>query len=525
MTDESSAETVATPNSESQASRSRIVKNTIFSVAAYLLSLPLALFVNSFVVHHIGLEQFGIWAALTTIVGYGGVLDLGVSVPLIKYVAEYIALGQRDDVNGLLGTAVAFYLVVAGFFVVAMTLASGWILMHLFHTAAHGAAVRELYFTMVVGFAISLIFSVLVSLIAGMQRTDLLSNIILAFNIIGSIGNVFVVKMGLGVQGLTVVWISTTLCNVAINWFVAKHLFRDLSLNPLRFTFTRLKLIMRFSTRIQITNVMLLANDQVDRTLITYALGPRQLGYYQLAARATNAARGISFSLMAAVLPAASDLAAVGDSSRLRELYLRGTRYLAITDFALCIGALGLIQPFVRVVWLGAGYDRVVVTMVIILIGYAVWLPSQALENALMGVNRPEIRMRADIAYLLVHIPLSATLLWRFGYYGAVSGTAITLTSTRLYIYVAGARVLGTTIWNVSRTSLLQPAIGGLVTLGAVFALHALPGVSPGLMLGAEILVFLGVYLGYTAIFVLDAYDRGLIRSVLRLKTTDQDPN
>src|SRR5947209_14245264 len=125
---------------ESQISRARVVKNSVLSVAAYVFTLPLALFVNSFVVHRIGLEQYGIWAALTTIMSYGGVLDLGISVPVIKYVAEYVARGQRDEVNDLVGTAMAFYLAVAALFVVVMSLISSWVLLHLFHTSDQDTA-------------------------------------------------------------------------------------------------------------------------------------------------------------------------------------------------------------------------------------------------------------------------------------------------------------------------------------------------------------------------------------------------
>jgi O-antigen/teichoic acid export membrane protein len=223
---------------------------------------------------------------------------------------------------------------------------------------------------------------------------------------------------------------------------------------------------------------------------------------------------------MAGVLPAASDLAADGDSTRLQELYFRGTRYLAITDFALCIAGIGLVEPFVRGIWLGAGYDRVVVTMEIILVSYAVWLPSQAMENALMGLGRPEIRMRADIAFLLIHLPLSAFLLWHYGYFGTVVGTAIALVTTRLYVFVAGAHALGTTLVELARFSLVQPAIASVLALGTVLVLRAFLAAPQWVMFVMNIIILGAVYVGYIGSFALDEYDRKLLLSLIHRRAT-----
>src|SRR5689334_3263305 len=85
----------------SRSSRARVVSNSIFSVTAYVVYLPVGLIVSRYTVEHIGLHAFGVWATLTALTGYGGLLDLATRVPLIKYVAEYAALGRERDVNTL----------------------------------------------------------------------------------------------------------------------------------------------------------------------------------------------------------------------------------------------------------------------------------------------------------------------------------------------------------------------------------------------------------------------------------------
>jgi O-antigen/teichoic acid export membrane protein len=506
------AESMQPPSHESRISRSRIILNSAYSVASYMLGLPVALLLSTFVVHRIGIGPFGVWATLTTILGYGGLLDLGVTTPLIKYVAEYIAVGRRHELNVLLSTAMVFYLAVGTTFLVGMTLASNWILVRVFHAPASDVALRELYMAVIVGFVVSLTFSVLQSLIVGLQRADISARVTLGLYLVNAASTVIALNLGLGVSGLALSWLVTAALTIGVNWLVAKRLFAPLVLNPLLFRFACLKTILRFSTKVQFTTIALAMNDQVDRTLIAYVLGPSMLGYYALASRAATSLRGVSFALMSGIVPAASDLAALGETARLRELYLRGSRYLAIVDFALCVGIAGLARPLVAL-WLGPGYGRVAVTIMIILGGYAVWLPGHMTDSILYGVGRAEIRMRADIAFLLVHVPLSLLLIWRYGYFGTVVGTSLALTSTRLYYYWAGSRALGVRIVDLLRFSFFQPAVGALLALGAVVTMQLASAQQSLPILLAEGALFGAIYAGYVALFALDRYDRELMRT------------
>src|SRR5579872_1726407 len=96
--------------------RSRLVSNSAYSAAGYVIYLPVNLAVTSYVVHRLGLGPYGIWVLLTTLLGYGNLLDLGIRAPLVKYVAEYAALGRLGEINGLLSTIMVFYWVLGTLF-------------------------------------------------------------------------------------------------------------------------------------------------------------------------------------------------------------------------------------------------------------------------------------------------------------------------------------------------------------------------------------------------------------------------
>ena len=91
--------------------------NALFSVAEYVAQ-PLSMVVAApFLVHHMGLEQFGIWVLVSAILGSVGILSTGFGDATVKYVSAY--RGQNNaagvkrtiratlTVNGCLGTTFA----------------------------------------------------------------------------------------------------------------------------------------------------------------------------------------------------------------------------------------------------------------------------------------------------------------------------------------------------------------------------------------------------------------------------------
>lgn len=483
-----------------------MTKNSLYTLLAYALGLPLALFVSRFIVHKIGLSAFGIWAALTVVMSFASLLDLGVTTPLVKYTAEYMT-GRRDhDVNVLLNTSMVFYFIAGGLCAGGGALASGWVLIHLFHVGSNDLQLRTLYFAVIIGFWASLTFSVLQSLLVGLQRVDLVARLNLLFNVLGAIGNVVALSLGMGINGLAVTWLAVTVLTVAANWAIARRLFPALRLDPRLFRWRELRHIMGFSTRVQVTSLTLFLNDQVDRTLIAYVLGPASLGFYQLAARVATSLRGVSFALLGGFVAASSDMAATGQHERLQRLCLRATRYIATVDYGLCAGVACLAQPLVWA-WLGPGYGRVGQTLVLILAGYAVWLPTQPTSEALNGLGRPQIRMRADLAFLCLHIPLSVVLIWRFGYFGTIVGTIVALSFTRIYLYVVGPWNLGVSPLTLVRESLLHPAIAALLAACSTLAVEAVTHISWAWLL-LEIALFSSVYLSYAYFLILHRDDR-----------------
>ncbi|MCK4385432.1 MAG: hypothetical protein KAW52_04130, partial [candidate division Zixibacteria bacterium] len=54
----------------------KIIKNTLYNTIGKFWGILVVLFLTPYIVNRLGMERYGIWALLTSLVGYIGFLDL-----------------------------------------------------------------------------------------------------------------------------------------------------------------------------------------------------------------------------------------------------------------------------------------------------------------------------------------------------------------------------------------------------------------------------------------------------------------
>lgn len=85
---------------------------------ALVITVVVGLFLTPYIISHLGKAGYGIWILISSIIGYYGVLDIGVTSAITRYVARYA--GQKDykALNETISTSLAMFcivgLVVAG---------------------------------------------------------------------------------------------------------------------------------------------------------------------------------------------------------------------------------------------------------------------------------------------------------------------------------------------------------------------------------------------------------------------------
>ena len=61
------------------------------------------------IVHAVGATDYGIWVLVGAVATFGGILELGISAGLVKYVAEHAAREEVDEAARIVGAATWLY--------------------------------------------------------------------------------------------------------------------------------------------------------------------------------------------------------------------------------------------------------------------------------------------------------------------------------------------------------------------------------------------------------------------------------
>src|SRR5215475_13301904 len=99
-----------------------LVRGSIFRSVNFLLTLVVTLLMTPFIVHSLGDRYYGSWTLIGTFIGYYGLLDLGFSSAVTRYVSQ--AFGRHDH-HSMNATASTAFVLFGALSVVALLLTAG----------------------------------------------------------------------------------------------------------------------------------------------------------------------------------------------------------------------------------------------------------------------------------------------------------------------------------------------------------------------------------------------------------------
>lgn len=230
--------------------------------------------------------------------------------------------------------------------------------------------------------------------------------------------------------------------------------------------------------------------------------------------RAHNLVRQLQGTLVLTVMPAAAGYIAVGDHTRLRDLLVRGTRYVMLVTVPLTVTFMVLSGPILSV-WLGGQFDKAALAMTI-LVSYWLIAAASAVGGAmLVAAGRARLVAIFITCVAIASLALSLALTPSLGLDGLVLGTSIPnalMAPIILWIY---CRTFDVAPMRFVREALIPAYYGGLLLALVEIAGRRLFDVFAPLGLALLIASSLALYAFVVYTAWLHDSERRLIRTVL----------
>lgn len=403
----------------------KTVRNVLANWAAFVFGTAITFVLSPFVVHHLGEVRYGIWAVTGSIVGYLGLLDLGIRIGVTRFVALYAARRDQAAMNRVVSTALALFLaagVVAGLIGFAMAgLAPHFVKVppEMRHVLATAIWICGLSVT------VALIGSVCGGVIAGLQRFTVLNGIDLSTEVLRAAGVVAALSAGRGLISLAAIQLGIVALRGVLYAIAAHRIEPNLRVARTLFDVPALRDIVRFSGYTMVLHVLAVVIFQSDAVVIAAIMPVAQVTFFVIAGNLCQAALSILGGMSRALFPAVAARQAVDGVAGAKTLVLKAVRLGSLIVLPIAVTFLARGRTFIAL-WMGPSLaPGAGAVLVILAAGLCLFASYQVLTTSMMALDLQRSLIPAFVAEAALNFVLSIVLGLAIGVNGVAWGTTI----------------------------------------------------------------------------------------------------
>ena len=408
-----------------------IIKNIGSSWLGLVVNMATGLVVSPYILHKLGDEAFGLWALVFSISGYYGLFSMGIRSSVVRYVARFKALEDRDQLLRVINTSLFAYTCI-GAVALLVTLILAWFLPRMIHLQASSVTTAKILFLMVgASVAIGFPLSVFAGILEGLQKFYLLNVVNIANTIVRAAMIIIALNHGYGLLAVAFITVALPFVSRLVNaanvfWLIrATVSVRFISMDTL-------KLLVNYGAVTFMITVAENLRFRTDELVIGGFLTAAAITPFAIGSRIVDYATSVVDGLAQVFTPMSSHFDARGEVEKLRSIFIAGNRGCALVMFPMCAGLIILGKSIIRL-WMGARYIPLSYPVLLLLLIPCTMRMSQATTGRILfGMARHKTLAWVVLAEGVANLILSILLVRPYGIVGDALGTAIPLTCTCL---------------------------------------------------------------------------------------------
>ncbi len=420
---------------------------------------------------YLGPDGLGLYSMVTTVAGIIFVLaDMGISVAIVKYTAEYKF--EKNRLNAVFSSA----------FLTAMItgMVTGVVLFLLsdkFASMFNMPSLSPLIEIYALISPFSLAFGVLLGLFNGLREMKYYSLLNTLNSFLIFLFTLAFLFLGFRVKGVIFGEILAMVSVLILAIIIMKKFVHLLISNYMK----SIKMLTSFGGRVMLGNVINDINNQTDILMIGYFLTAGDVGLYTVSVTLSRFFWRVPLSIQTVTSPATTEYWAKGDHNALNKMADRSMKYSACILLPTGL-AVGFFSKDIITMIFGAEFIYAVLSLQILLIGTVIrGIIAQPIGGSLQSIGRPDITLKISVLVTVINILLSILFIPYFGIAGAALATIISLiigsfimlalTTKLLSIKVdtswfskyTGIVLLAIILFESSRNHINQYLLGGII--------------------------------------------------------------
>jgi O-antigen/teichoic acid export membrane protein len=390
-----------------------------------------------FIVHHLGIAVYGTWSLINSLVGYLGLVDLGVRGSVGRYVNHYMARRDEQRVNEVIASSVIFLSAVS-LVVCLLCLLIGGNFSAIFaknSSELSKALLKQLPLIFPLA-AVNLWFGFITSIyrnvLGALERFEINNAINMLVLLIRTAGVIFALQQGFGLLGLMWVTLFANLVGMLCFIGMSARLYLPLQLLPRNLSWERLGEMWKFGLASFITRTagQLIYNS--DQIVVMFFFGPTAVGVYSVATTLIQYGQQIIEQIGTSLFPSIMKAGSIKDLGGLRKLYVWNSRLAFYVGVLIYVGYMVFGGSFIAL-WMGNGFERAAIVLFILSAAEIVTFLGISGGSVLFSLDYIRFNLVSASVEAIGNIALSLFLvaILKMGPEGVALGTLLALVFVR----------------------------------------------------------------------------------------------
>lgn len=425
-------------NERTSSTRLQFAWNVLYTMGAQVVTSLVTFFSSPYIVHKLGDEAYGVLVLIGVILGYLGILDLGLSTAATKYLSECFSENNLDKARRILWSSLLTYLIIGLIGGALLFSFSPYLVKQLLNVSPNLQRASILAFRIsAIGFAAGLIANTFRAVLHAQQCIHYLA---LAAFLIGAGQPALVVlllSLGHHLVSAAIATASLSVITALLTGVLAYRIYPGWG-KPL-YDSLIIRQLLRFGSWMTLASLVVPLLLQVEKIFLSQVFSPAEVTYYAIGVSLVMRIPPLIYGAFATSLfPIFS-----GYEAKNLRLIQWGIRL----PFFMQLPALLFFLAFgqgLMLAWMGPSFAEKS-TPILWITSAAAFINGLAIipHTYLLARGKPDLVAKFYLLEALIYVPLSYLLITSLGLIGAALAYLVRISLDALLLIYAAKRLLG----------------------------------------------------------------------------------
>lgn len=403
-----------------------IGRNVKYSTIGNAIAMGLQFMLLPFIISHVGKEIYGAYILVMTFTGYLGLLDLGMSSAVVKFVAEFSGEGDKEKMSRIISASLSFYTVLGLVCGIILFVSSFYFDTVFSVKASNERTVKELLWVAALASIFVWPSSTFDGVLRGIQRYDLRAIIRTSVRICTAAAAYFIFTMGYSMVHFLAISYFFILIGNLFSYVLSCHCIQGQKIIFPYFNRETFRIIFAFSFFLFLGSLTTIIMLHIDDYVIGVFVSVSAVTLYNVAFTLQQGLRSMHGFLGGPLMPACAEMEGRKDYKRQKMLIFKGTKYTTAALIPVVIITIAFARPLISY-WMGEGFEESVLPAQVLI---AFWLFNPIVSivgGALVAKGHTKILFNISLISAIANLILSLVLVKYWGILGVVLGTTLSM--------------------------------------------------------------------------------------------------